>query len=68
MPSSLPLQVLDHDAGEHDHFCVDGVEDAVIGEVEAIGYIGRDPGWMIYQQVSISKAWEAMFLGGAGRN
>lgn len=40
MPSGLALQVLDHDPGKHDHFSVDGVKDAVVGEIETVGYVG----------------------------
>lgn len=43
MPSGLPLQVLDHDAGENDHFRVDVIEDLAVGEVQAVGDIGGDP-------------------------
>lgn len=48
MPPRLPLQILDHDTREHDYFGVDGVEDAVVGEVEAVSYVGGDPGWEGY--------------------
>ena len=30
MPSSLALDVLDHDSREDDHFGIDGVEDGVV--------------------------------------
>lgn len=43
MPSRLQFQILDHDAGEDDHFGVNGVQDAVVGKVEAVGYVGGDP-------------------------
>ena len=31
MPPGFPFQVLDHDAGEHDHFRVNVIEDLTIG-------------------------------------
>lgn len=37
MPAGLAGQILHHDAREHDEFRVDAVEDAVVGEVEAVG-------------------------------
>ena len=40
MPCRLPLQILNHDAREYDEFRVDGVEDAVVGEVQAVGDVG----------------------------
>lgn len=43
MPPGFPLQVLDHDAGEHDHFRIDVIEDLAIGEVQAVGDVGGDP-------------------------
>lgn len=43
MPPSLPLEVLHHDTGEHDHLCVDVVENLAVGEVESVGDICGDP-------------------------
>ena len=43
MPSSFTLQVLDHNAGEHNHFRVDVIEDLTVGEVQAISDVGRYP-------------------------
>lgn len=43
MPPGFPLQVLDHDAGEHDHFRIDVIEDLAVGEVQAVGDVGGDP-------------------------
>ena len=36
MPSRFPLQVLNHDARQHDYFRLDGVEDALVRQVEAV--------------------------------
>ena len=44
MPSCFPLQVLDHDAGEYDHLCINVVENLPVREIEPVGYVGRDPG------------------------
>ena len=43
MPPSLLLQILDHDAREHHHLRVNGVEDGVVREVETICDIGGYP-------------------------
>lgn len=43
MPSSLAREILYHDTGEHDELRVDAVEDAVVGEVEAVGDFYRQP-------------------------
>ena len=43
MPPGFPLQVLDHDAGEHDYFRVDVIEDLTVGEVQAVGDVSGDP-------------------------
>lgn len=37
MPTRLPRQVLHHDAAEDHEFRLDLVQDAVVGEVEAVG-------------------------------
>ena len=43
VPPSLSFQILDHDAGQHDHFRVDVVKNLPVREVQAIGDIGRVP-------------------------
>jgi hypothetical protein len=44
MPPRLPRQILHHDPAEDDELRVDGVEDAVVGEVEAVGDFDGEPG------------------------
>ena len=43
MPPGFPLQILDHDAGEHDHLCVYVVKNLAVGEIQAVRDIGGDP-------------------------
>jgi hypothetical protein len=45
MPPGLPREILHHDAAEDDELRVDGVQDAVVGEVEAVGDLGGEPGY-----------------------
>ena len=45
MPRRLVPQVLDHDSRKHYQFRIDSVEDAVVGEIEAISDVSCDPGW-----------------------
>ena len=47
MPPRLPRQILHHDPAEDDEFGVDGVEDAVVGEVEAVGDFDGEPGYFL---------------------
>jgi len=51
MPPRLARQVLHHDAAEHDELRVDAVEDGVVGEVEAVGDFGGEPGWLLVSWV-----------------
>ena len=44
MPARLAREVLDHDAAQDDELSVDAVEDAVVGEVEAVGDFDGEPG------------------------
>ena len=44
MPPRLPREILHHDPTEDDELRVDGVQDAVDGEVEAVGDFGGEPG------------------------
>jgi hypothetical protein len=44
-PPRLPRQILHHDPAEDDELRVDGVEDAVVGEVEAVGDFDGEPGF-----------------------
>lgn len=44
MPSRLSLKILNHDTRKHDHFGIDVVKYSVVGEVESVSYVGRDPG------------------------
>ena len=43
MPFRLGIQVLRHDGGEDDEFRFEDIEDAVVGEEEAVGDVGGDP-------------------------
>ena len=43
MPTSLPLQVLDHDPGENHEFRINGVKNTVVGEIEAVRDFGGNP-------------------------
>jgi hypothetical protein len=43
MPAGLPPEVLQHEAGQDDELGVDAVEDAVVGEVQAVGDLLADP-------------------------
>jgi hypothetical protein len=45
MPPRLPWEILHHDPAEDDELRVDGVQDAVVGEVEAVGDFGGEPGY-----------------------
>lgn len=51
MPASLLFQILSHDTREDYHFCVDGVEDSVVGEVETVCDVGGDPCWRAIRNV-----------------
>lgn len=44
VPARLAREVLDHDAAQDDELGVDAVEDAVVGEVEAVGDFDGEPG------------------------
>jgi len=44
MPPRLPRQVLHHDPAEHDKLGVDAVQQAVVGQVEAVGDFDGEPG------------------------
>ena len=47
MPRRFMLQVLNHDSRKDYQFRFESREDAVVGEVEAIGYVSRDPGYVV---------------------
>lgn len=51
VPARLAREVLDHDAAQDDELGVDAVEDAVVGEVEAVGDFDGEPGcdasWLV---------------------
>jgi len=51
MPARFEPQVLDHDAGQHDELGLDAVQDAVVGEVQAVGDFDREPSCLL---VSVS--------------
>lgn len=44
MPPRFPLQVLDHDTRENDHFRVNIVEDLAVGKVQPVSDVCGDPG------------------------
>ena len=44
MPRRLMLQVLNHDSRKHHQFRFESGEDAVVGEIQAVGYVSGDPG------------------------
>lgn len=44
VPACLARQILDHDAAQDDELRVDAVEDAVVGEVEAVCDFDGEPG------------------------
>lgn len=44
VPACLAREVLNHDAAQDDELGVDAVEDAVVGEVEAVGDFDGEPG------------------------
>jgi hypothetical protein len=52
MPPRLPRQILHHNPGEDDELRFDGVEDAVVGEVQAVGDFEGEPGWDIVRMPS----------------
>ena len=43
MPFRLGVQILRHDGGQDDELRLKDVEDAVVGEEEAVGDVGGDP-------------------------
>jgi hypothetical protein len=45
VPACLSREILDHDAAQDDELGFDAVEDAVVGEVETVGYFDGEPGW-----------------------
>ena len=44
MPFGLGMQILRHDGGKNNELGLEDVEDAVVGEKEAVGDVGGDPG------------------------
>lgn len=45
MPTSLPLQILDHDPRQNHEFCIDGVKNTVVCEVKTVSDFGGYPGY-----------------------
>ena len=43
MPPCLSLQILDHDAREHNKLGINAIQDCMIGEIQAVSYLDGKP-------------------------